>query len=123
MINSSSLAKVIRFSKDMTEAKMSEFLELIHDPDLKMQDIPKTLHVLKKAKTYLLPVLQERTWTLPEEQRPSTSKKKKKRVRAAQAKAPGPAGAAPAVESEPEVGALAACCLQANTLSARRIAP
>lgn len=78
MMDSKSMAMVMRFSKDMTDAKMTEFLELIHNPDFKAADVPKTLHVLDKAKTFALPVLATRSWKLTEELHGSKSKKKKR---------------------------------------------
>jgi hypothetical protein len=95
MMDSKSLAMVIRFSKDMTDAKTTEFLELIHDPEFIAADVPKTQHVLNKAKTYALPVLAMRTWKLTEELHGSKSTKKKKRALARQKKAAAALAASP----------------------------
>lgn len=66
VVNSPTLARLMRLRKGLSDEKLIEVLELIHSTDFDKKHVPKTMHFFKKAERYALPRLKQRTWTLPE---------------------------------------------------------
>jgi hypothetical protein len=79
MLASETMRFLMRFSKGLTQEKMSELLEAL--PFLKAADAPRSYYIFDKAMRYSLPILEERTWKLPELVCTKKSRKKKKAAR------------------------------------------
>lgn len=89
MLESPTMAFLMKFSKGLSKAKMTELLQAL--PTLQAKDAPRSMHLLEKAMRYSLPTLKTCTYKVPAHEQPVKKRKKRKKAGAGAAAAQGAA--------------------------------